>query len=129
APALPGDLPAMELVLASLDAYLDGADGYGKPPDGFMDSEPSLLIAAWDYFIATGDRAWLSRRGPDLERIGDHILASDKDRDGLVESFLTGNSNSSGLASNWWDTISFGHKDAYANALTYRALTGLADLE
>jgi hypothetical protein len=128
-PELPGGLSASDLVRASLDAYLDGADGYGKPPDGFLDSEPALLIAAWDYYVATGDRAWLSRRLPDLEKIGDRVLASDKDHDGLVESFLTGNSYSFRWASNWWDVISFGHKDAYANALTYRALSGLADLE
>jgi hypothetical protein len=127
-PDLPGGLSAMDLVRASLDAYLDGADGYGKPSDGFIDSEPSLLIAAWDYYVATGDRPWLSRRVTDLEKIVCDVL-SRKERDGLVRSILTGNSYSFHWASNWWDVISFGHKDAYANALTYRALSGLADLE
>jgi Bacterial alpha-L-rhamnosidase 6 hairpin glycosidase domain len=127
-PELPGELSAMDIVRASLDAYLDGADGYGKPSDGFIDSEPSLLIAAWDYYVATGDRAWLSRRVRGLERIACDVL-SRKERDGLLESVLTGNSYSFRWASNWWDVISFGHKDAYANALTYRALMGLADLE
>jgi hypothetical protein len=27
--------------------------------------------------------------------------------------------------SNWWDTIGFGHEDAYGNALAYRALGGM----
>ena len=27
--------------------------------------------------------------------------------------------------SNWWDNIGFGHQDAYANALAYRALRGM----
>ncbi len=31
-------------------------------------------------------------------------------------------------ASNWWDTIGFGHQDAYSNALGYRALRGMAAL-
>jgi hypothetical protein len=127
-PELPGGLSAMDLVRDSLDAYLDGADGYGRPSGGFIDSEPSLLIAAWDYYVATGDRGWLSRRVPELERIVCDVL-SRKERDGLVESVLSGNSNSFHWASNWWDVITFGHKDAYANALTYRALLGLADLE
>jgi hypothetical protein len=29
---------------------------------------------------------------------------------------------------NWWDTIGFGHEDAYANALAYRALNGMEEL-
>ena len=29
---------------------------------------------------------------------------------------------------NWWDTIGFGHEDAYANALAYRALKGMERL-
>ncbi len=127
-PDLPGGLSAMDVVRSSLDAYLDGAWGYGRPSDGFIDSEPSLLIAAWDYYVATGDRAWLSRRIPDLERIVCDVL-SRKERGGLLESIRSGNSYSFLWGSNWWDVISFGHKDAYANALTYRALRGLADLE
>ena len=27
---------------------------------------------------------------------------------------------------NWWDTIGFGHEDAYSNAMAYRALTQMA---
>jgi hypothetical protein len=30
--------------------------------------------------------------------------------------------------SNWWDTIGFGHKDAYANALAYKAFQDMAQL-
>jgi hypothetical protein len=30
--------------------------------------------------------------------------------------------------SNWWDTVGFGYKDAYSNALAYRAFQGMADL-
>ena len=29
---------------------------------------------------------------------------------------------------NWWDTINFGHKDAYSNALAYRAFDNMAEL-
>ncbi len=29
---------------------------------------------------------------------------------------------------NWWDTIGFGHDDAYSNALAYRSLILLSDV-
>jgi GH15 family glucan-1,4-alpha-glucosidase len=57
----------------------------------------------------------------------------DREGDGLLAYPYTGNSGSwSGKAdkrpSNWWDTVGFGHEDAYANALAYRALRDLAGL-
>jgi hypothetical protein len=36
----------MDLVRASLDAYLDGADGYGKPSDGSSDPRKDWLPAS-----------------------------------------------------------------------------------
>ena len=44
-----------------------------------------------------------------------------------IEYTLSGNSGSwpaqlKYRPANWWDTIGFGHEDAYANALAYRAL-------
>ena len=55
------------------------------------------------------------------------MLATDKDNDGLLEFCLSGNSGSwkgdkTQRPANWWDTIGFGHKDAYSNALAYHAL-------
>jgi hypothetical protein len=145
-PVLAGNLAALDLVRQSVDRYLDGLAGYGLPgnvmfdaPGGpsrdppYLDSYPSLLIAAADYVAGSRDRAWLERQYPRLKDWGQKMLAMDTDGNGLLEYPYSGNSGSwSGKAdkrpSNWWDTIGFGHEDAYANALAYRALGGLADL-
>jgi hypothetical protein len=85
------------------------------------------MIAAADYVQGTGDRPWLTRQYPRLKEWGLKLLAMDTDGNGLFKYPYSGNSGSwSGKAekrpSNWWDTIGFGHEDAYANALAYRAL-------
>ncbi len=96
-----------------------------------LDSWPSLVIAACTYARETGDLAWARARYATIKGWLDRQLARDIDNDGLVEYELSGNSGSwtGGLRpANWWDTIGFGHKDAYSNALTYWALTLFADL-
>ncbi len=133
-PPLFDDFTALEAVRMTLDAYFDGTGGYGNDRAVFVDTDPSLVIAAWDYAAGRGDRAWLRRRITDVERYADHIIAADVDGDGLAESTRKGNSgtgaNGAGeWSSNWWDVISFGWKDAYGNALDYRAFRCIADLE
>jgi hypothetical protein len=151
-PPLFDDFTALDLVRMTLDSYFDGTPGYGGDRDIFVDSDPAMVIAAWD--VATGGesegdilpvseyfrsvkgkrRMWLQRRIEDIEKYADHILAADADGDGLAESKRTGISGS-GIngagewSSNWWDVISFGWKDAYGNALDYRALRCMTDLE
>ena len=146
-PLLVGNLSALDLVRQSLDRYLDGLAGYGLPGNvafdmagaqpthdpPYLDSYPSLLIAAADYVDGKGDLTWLRRQYLGLKKWGGELLAMDRDGNGLFQYPYSGNSGSwSGKTdkrpSNWWDTIGFGHEDAYANALAYRALRGLADL-
>jgi hypothetical protein len=108
-----------------------GAEPTRDPP--YLDSYPSLLIAAADYVAGSREQAWLKRQYPRLKDWGDKLLAMDHDGNGLCEYPYSGNSGSwSGRTdkrpSNWWDTIGFGHEDAYANALAYRGLRGLEDL-
>src|SRR5262249_6635389 len=99
-------------------------------PPGFMDSYPALLIAATDYARAARDQAWLRKRYPTLKAWTAKMLAEDGNRDGLLEYAVSGNSNSwpaqPTRPANWWDTIGFGHQDAYSNALAYHALVGMA---
>ncbi len=139
-------LTALDLVRASLDQYLDGMPGYGLPgyvmfdypgspseDPPFLDSYPSLLIAAVDYVMGSHDDAWLAKRYSGLRQWTETLLAMDRDANGLFEYPYSGNSGSwSGKAekrpSNWWDCIGFGHEDAYANALAYRALRGMQKL-
>jgi hypothetical protein len=61
------------------------------------------------------------------------MISLDRDNDGLMEYPLTGNSGSwtpltTVRPSNWWDTIGFANKDAYANALAYPAFQAMAEL-
>jgi hypothetical protein len=60
------------------------------------------------------------------------MMAADKDGNGLIEYPGTGNFGDRPLTarrpSNWWDTINFGHEDAFANALAYRACRMFAEL-
>ncbi len=145
-PPLAERLSALDLIRSSLDRYLEGMPGYGLPgyvgfdlgglpsqDPPYLDSYPSLLIAATDYVDGSGDTAWLAKQYEGLRAWTDKLLAMDRDGNGLLEYPYTGNSGSwSGRAdkrpSNWWDCIGFGHEDAYGNALAYRALRGMAKL-
>lgn len=143
-PPLAEGLSALDLVRQSLDRYLDGFAGYGMPGwvsfDGshnqpsadppFLDTYPSLLIAAADYVSGSQDGMWLEKRYSGLKAWADALLAMDRDGNGLFEYPRSGNTNSwagnvSQRPANWWDTIGFGHEDAYGNALAYRALRGM----
>ncbi|MEN8202692.1 MAG: hypothetical protein ABFS28_08870 [Bacteroidota bacterium] len=149
APNLVDDLRAIDLVGMTVDRYLDGHKGYGifgyyadvpgtenvqwGGQNASLDTYPSLLIAACNYYKGTEDLDWMKRRYSGMVKWAEEILSRDKDGDGLIEYGFSGNSGSwSGEVyqrpANWWDTIGFGHKDAYANALAYSALTRFAPL-
>jgi hypothetical protein len=137
-PLAPG-LTALDLIRQTLDRYLSGMKAYGvagvQPdvPYDFLDSYPSLLIAASDYVEASKDNAWLKNNYPKLRDWATKMLAMDRDGEGLVEYSLSGNSGTwpevlTVRPANWWDTIGFGHQDAYSNALAYHALLGMAEM-
>jgi hypothetical protein len=133
-PPLFDGFTALDLVRTTLDSYFDGQGGYGTDRGVFVDSDPAVVLAAWDYATGRPDPAWLKRRVKDVEKYADHILAADRNGDGLAESTRSGNSGAGGKgagewSSNWWDVISFGWNDAYGIALDYRAFRCAADLE
>jgi hypothetical protein len=102
-------------------------------PHASLDTYPSLLISAYDYADGSGDRRWLRQNYKGLRKWADAMTAANADGSPLLESPVTGNSGSwpEHLAlrpANWWDTIGFGHQDAYSNALGYRALRSMAAL-
>ncbi len=141
-PPLTKDLSALDLIRMTLDRYLGGQKGYGllgydydktwdipesETTCDSLDSYPSLLIAACIYALANKDKKWFVEHYAKIKKWADKMLATDKDNDGLLEFCLSGNSGSwkgdkTQRPANWWDTIGFGHKDAYSNALAYRAL-------
>jgi hypothetical protein len=132
-PPLPRGIDAIQLARESLDRYFAGASGYGVNAESFMDTDPALLISAWDVVLVTGDLKLLQRWLPHLERHAEHLESLDHDGNGLPEGPRSGNRgdqlNLRFRVGNWWDCINFGHEDAYACALAYRAFRGLADLE
>lgn len=148
-PLAPG-LTANDLIRMTLDRYLSGAKGYGQagyaadaPPDSgqlpwktphtSLDTLPSLLIAACTYTESSGDFAWANAHFDQIAAWAREMMASDKNGNGLIEYPATGNLGDrptfpEKLPANWWDAINFGHEDALANALAYRACTKFADL-
>ena len=149
-PQLVEGLTALDIVRQTLDRYLGGFISYGMPgytgwdaragwvetrvPYVFLDLYPSLLISAYDYADGSGDERWLRRNYPGLRKWAEIMTAPNADGSPLLEYPASGNSDSWGgekftvRPANWWDTVGFGHQDAYSNALGYRALRSMAAL-
>jgi hypothetical protein len=136
-PLAPG-LTALDLLRQTLDRYLHGMKGCGMKgynagtPDetgyDFLDAYPSLLIAAADYVLGSKDDSWLRANYSGLQAWASKMLAFDTDGDGLLEYPITRQSGPwpRNPAANWWDCIWFTNKDAYSNALAYRACLDMA---
>lgn len=140
-PQLADGLTALDMVRQTLDRIIAGGFAYGMPGYGFgsfpeysSDTLPSFLIAAEDYVQGSNDKEWLAANYEHIKSWADKMLSTDTDGNGLIEyNCVSANSGSwpqriKYRPSNWWDTIGFGHEDAYANALAYRALRGLEQL-
>jgi Bacterial alpha-L-rhamnosidase 6 hairpin glycosidase domain len=132
-PPLADGLAAIDVVRQTLDSILQGAKAYGLPAPGNFPKEssdtlPSLLIAADDCVLGGGSDEWLATNYTKIKGWADKMLATDTNGNGLVKYVLSGNSGTwppgfpKVRPANWWDTIGFGHEDAYGNALAYRAL-------
>jgi hypothetical protein len=147
-PQLVKGLTALDLVRETLDRYLSGFLGYGMPgykgfdtddpgdsqePYVYTDVYPSLLIGAYDYADGSGDERWLRQNYQGLRKWAEAMTAANADGSPLLEYPASGDSGSwpekiAVRPANWWDTIGFGHQDAYSNALGYRALRSMAAL-
>lgn len=136
-PPLAEGLAALDLVRMTLDRYLAGVLGYGQAgywptPWTSLDSLPSLLLAACIYVEGSQDLPWGRRNYDKLAAWAREMMASDRNGNGLIEYPRTGNygdrPRGRSRPANWWDTINFGHEDAYANALAYRACTMFSEL-
>ncbi len=138
-PELAPGISAMEQVRYSLDWWIDRRMlesgeiiGYRGNYVDFMDTNPSLLITAWNYVEATGDTPWLQRRIAKLQRVAEFTVGRDIDGDGLFEAVQSGNRGTligPKRSCSAFDSINCGHKDAYCNALIYRAWRCMADLQ
>ena len=155
-PPLADGLACLDLVRMSLERYLAGDLGYGQlgyaeggaigqpfgpfeadlvpwgTPWTSLDTLPSLLIAACDYVEGSGDLSWARTNFDKLTSWAREMFAADRNGNGLIEYPHTGNFGDrptrAKRPANWWDTINFGHEDAFSNALAYRAGRMLTDL-
>ena len=59
----------------------------------FLDSNPGILISAWDYVEATDDHDWLAKHIDRLEFLSRFVEGRDVDHDGMVEATQSGNYN------------------------------------
>jgi hypothetical protein len=155
-PPLADGLSATDILRQSLDRYIGGMKGYGikfydedmTEVDESLDTYPSLVMACADYVRASGDKEWLTRDYSVIKTWADKMIEFDRDGSGLMQYPESGNTGSwtknwavesftddwknqqwgGQHPSNWWDTIGFGHKDAYSNALAYKAFNDMAEL-
>jgi hypothetical protein len=137
-PPLAQGLTALDLLRQTLDRYLHGMKGCGmKGYNGgtpnetgydFLDAYPSLVIAGADYVLGSKDEAWLRANYSGLQTWASKMLDFDSDGDGLLEYPWTRQSGPWpwNHPANWWDAIWFTNKDAYSNALAYRACLDMA---
>jgi hypothetical protein len=134
---LPG-FAADELLRTSLERWLHDAPGYASgwlvskgrrhlAEDEYLMTGTAGLLGLADFLAARGTAAWVDAHHAPIRRQLDRMRARDLDGDGLVESpYRTGVSGTGQWSTCWWDVLSFGWKDAFANALLYPALVRLA---
>ena len=128
---LPGR-DAYGMLRRSLERWLDFAPGYAS---GTVEMEQSYLMTRTSglssvaaYLLGTGDVEWYRARAEQIWAAVEFTRKLDSDGDGLIESPVRLGIRGEGQwSSNWWDGISFGHKDAFSNAQLYPALLRLAE--
>jgi hypothetical protein len=135
-PRLTPEVHAGPILRRSLEFWLNCETG----PDGFvryyslspladpMDANAGLLIGVWAYVEITGDLDWLTRNLDRIALVARYLAVRDVDGDGLIESRQSGNLGTKDWGDSIYDTISSGHKNAYCNAMAYRAWRALEDL-
>ncbi|MHC4362105.1 MAG: MGH1-like glycoside hydrolase domain-containing protein, partial [Planctomycetota bacterium] len=120
---------SLNRILAGKKTYAMQGYTHGKYPQTSLDTWPSLLTAAHNYYQASKDDKWVKANIDKLIQWGRKSLKTDSDGNGLIEYHQSGNLGECRVRpANWWDCINFGHEDAYSNALAYRGFRGLARL-
>ena len=126
------------LLRRSLDYWLQNhvsaqghVNAFGRMYDLYPSTGASLIISAWDYWKISGNTAWVDQQIDVLHRMADYLQRRDVDKDGLIESYGSGNAGTlrdPDRADIWFEMIHFGHKNAWANALEYRAFLCTAEM-
>jgi hypothetical protein len=134
---LPG-VCATDLLRNSLERWLDGGPGYASgrmmrnekihfAEDEYIMTGTAGLLGLAEFLGHSGVSKWVDAYEAQIKAELDRMRARDLDGDGLVESpYRLGVSGQNHWSTCWYDVISFGWKDAFSNALLYRALVLLA---
>lgn len=99
--------------------------------DLYVETNANLVVSAWDYWKASGDREWLAKQAPRLHHVADFLTRRDQNGDGLTESINSGNRytlRDPDRADAWWEMVNFGGTNAWTNAQTYRAYLCMAEM-
>ncbi len=135
---LPG-LSAAEFLRHSLERWLTGGPGYAAgrllqdgsshdADDEYLQTGASALRGLGSYLRHYASRAWFREFRPVIMEKLRAARDRDLDGDGLIESLhRTGVSGTKQWSTCWFDVISFGWKDAFANAILYGALLELTE--
>lgn len=135
---LPG-LPAAEFLRHSLERWLTGGPGYAAgrllqdgsshdADDEYLQTGASALRGLGSCLRHYATPAWFKAFRPVILEKLRAARDRDLDGDGLIESLhRTGVSGTSQWSTCWFDVISFGWKDAFANAILYGALLELTE--
>jgi hypothetical protein len=134
---LPG-LTAVDLLRLSLERWLTGGPGYAAgrllldgtshdADDEYLQTGASALRGLGEYLRHAATPAWYREFKPYISQKIAAARDRDLDGDGLIESMhRTGVSGTNQWSTCWFDVISFGWKDAFANAILYGALLELS---
>ncbi len=134
------ELRATTLLRDSLQRWLDGGPGYASggmsgargihlAEDEFIMTGTAGLLGLAEFLERSGTVEWLDLYRAGIARQLELMRRRDVDGDGLVESvYRDGVSGGHQWSTNWYDVVSFGWKDAFSNALLYRALVVLSEV-
>lgn len=106
-------------------------NGFGHMYDLYPSAGAFVIATAWDYWVISGDKKWLEREIPVLHRMADYLQRRDVDKDGLIESYGSGNAGTlrdPDRADVWFEMMNFGHKNSWSNIMTYRAFACMAEM-
>ncbi len=111
----------IELARCTATMALKDGRGCASSREIYQDTDPGILNTAGRVHQVAPDADWLEDVWPFVRRATERIL-SKIDRRGLVVAPVSsGNYGGYYDISNAWDSVNFGHYDAYSNAETYRA--------
>ena len=136
-PVLAPGIDLRPLLRRSLDYWLENkVRGEGNVEafdnyDLYLVTNPNLIVAAWDYWKASGDVEWVRKHIERLHLIADFIVRRDQNGDGLTESIQSGNRYSlrdPDRADAWWEMVDFGGTSAWTNSQAYRAYLCMAEM-